>query len=288
MNEQLNHLKRIADSLESIEKGLNYYFSPITQSQFNDGKFWKWAFNGRTYQLFPMPTPALDPLSSLIDLKEEIHEVDVNTQAFLNGRLANNVLLVGARGCGKSSILRGIFKRYSTKNLRVIETDVTGLAHNHLLQPLISKRSEKFIYFCDDLSIDSENSEKFNQLKKSMEGALSSTNNNVLVYASSNRRNILRDNYKDNLGVVTEQGDIQPQETIDDKVALVDRFGLRLFIQSPNMIQYEKIIAFYLKKMNLTVTPEILQAGRRYSDSRGSVNGRIARQYAITVAANNN
>lgn len=281
----MSELKRIADSLEAIEKGFNLYYSIPTHQQIDNGKFWKWAFNGRSYQLFDIKEPHLEPLSTLLGLQEEINAVKQNTQTFLEGKLANNVLLVGARGCGKSSILRGIFKKYYKKNLRVIETDIAGLAHNHLLQPLLNQRQEKFIFFCDDLSIDSKNSEKFNQLKKSIEGALSSTTKNVLVYATSNRRNILQDNFQDNLGRVSDDGDIQPQESIDDKVALVDRFGLRLFLQSPSMLQYEKIIAFYLEKMNIAVTPDILQKGRQFSDSRGSVNGRIARQFAISIAA---
>lgn len=294
----MDDLKKIATSLASIERCLSFYLLPPTVEQFDKASFFRWANTGHAYRLFPMAPPALPPLTALIGLQEHITAVDNNTRAFLSGQPANNVLLVGARGCGKSSILRGIFKRYTRPNppankptnnsaklpLRVIETDAEGLAHAALLQPLIAQRAEKFIFFCDDLSLASNNNEKINQLKKSIEGTLASHQDNTLIYATSNRRNILKDDFSDNDINLSPHNDIQPLETLDDKIALVDRFGLRLFLQPPSITEYEKIVAFYLKKFGVKTSQEILIKSREFSDSRGSVNGRIARQFAISIA----
>ena len=233
-------------------------------------------------RLLPLAATAVAPLSSLVGLGEQIKAVEQNTRLFMRGREANHVLLTGARGCGKSSLVRGVFAKYRKRGLRLIETDAAGLAVLSLLQPLLAARTERFILYCDDFSFN-DNDHLFRRLKSAIEGALSAAGGNLLIYATSNRRNIIADKYSDNMTLLDED-DIQPLETVDDKIALADRFGLWVPFLAPSQDEYDDIVRHWLERMDVKSTAALTMEARRFADFRGSRNGRIARQFAVSAA----
>lgn len=234
-------------------------------------------------RLSPLSSPLVQPLSQLVGLREQIKPIEQNTRLFLDGCEANHALLTGARGCGKSSVVRGIFGKYRRRGLRLIETDAAGLAALPLLQPLLSSRAEKYVLYCDDFSFNDDD-QIFRRLKSAIDGALSAPGGNVVIYATSNRRNIIAEKYADNLSPITDDGDIQPLETVDDKIALADRFGLWVPFAPPSQDEYDAIVRHWLKRMGVALTPALVLEARHFADFRGSRNGRIARQFAVIAA----
>ena len=233
----------------------------------------------------PLQGPAADNvLSKLIGLKEQIAAVEQNTKLFLQGREANHVLLTGPHGCGKSSVIRGIFAKYARRGLRLVEADMNGLETLPILLTALSTRSEKFILYCDDLSFSAAPPPLFSRLKSAMEGALLSAQNNLLFYATSNRRNIIAERFADNLPQTDESADIQPQETISEKTALASRFGLWVPFFAPDAEEYDALAAHWLRQIGRTPTPALIQEARNFADQRGAKNGRVAKQFAVGIA----
>ena len=226
---------------------------------------------------------ALDDLQEIDDQKEKIRR---NTAQFVMGAGANNVLLTGARGTGKSSLIRACLHAYAPQGLRLIEVDKADLVDLPDLVELVATRPEKFIVFCDDLSFD-EGEPGYKALKSVLDGSVAASTPNVLIYATSNRRHLLPEYMSENLTYThTEDGEVHPGEVVEEKISLSERFGLWVSFYPFSQEEYWHIAAQWLASMGVAAG-EIQEARPQallWALERGSRSGRVAYQFARDFA----
>jgi predicted AAA+ superfamily ATPase len=237
---------------------------------------------------------ALEPVKhvgamALNDLKEidgQKEKIQRNTQQFVEGKPANNVLLTGARGTGKSSLIRACLQAYAPQGLRLIEVDKTDLTDLPDIVDVVAGRSEKFIVFCDDLSFE-DGEPGYKALKSILDGSVSATASNVLIYATSNRRHLLPEYMKENLSYThTDDGEVHPGEVVEEKISLSERFGLWVSFYPFSQNEYLTIVAQWLSSFGVdamaveAAKPEALV----WALERGSRSGRVAYQFARDYA----
>jgi predicted AAA+ superfamily ATPase len=225
----------------------------------------------------------LDDLKEIDDQKEKIQR---NTAQFVRGATANNVLLTGARGTGKSSLIRACLHTYATQGLRLIEVDKADLVDLTDIVDLVAQRPEKFIVFCDDLSFD-EGEAGYKALKSVLDGSVAAATPNVLIYATSNRRHLLPEYMSENLTYKhTEDGEVHPGEGVEEKISLSERFGLWVSFYPFNQDEYLAIVAQWLSALG--IASERIAAARAeallWALERGSRSGRVAYQFAKDFA----
>ena len=225
----------------------------------------------------------------LLDLKEiepQKEKIQLNTHQFVQGKPANNVLLTGARGTGKSSLIKACLNEYASQGLRLIEVDKADLVDLPDIVDLVSERPEKFIVFCDDLSFD-EGEPGYKALKSILDGSIAATTPNVLIYATSNRRHLLPEYMKENLSYThTEDGEVHPGEGVEEKISLSERFGLWVSFYPFTQNEYLTIVAQWLASFDVDVPA--IEAARSealvWALERGSRSGRVAYQFARDYA----
>lgn len=207
-----------------------------------------------------------------------IQGLKANTGQFLEGLPCNNVLLYGPRGTGKSSAVKAVFNAYAARGLRMIEMQRDTLIHMLEVADLVKKRREKFIIYCDDLSFE-EDEKSYRQIKTVLEGGLETRPANMLIYATSNRRHLMPEKAIDNLPVLSD-GELHPAESIEEKLSLSDRFGLRFGFPHFDTDTYLAIVDNYahLKKIR-TPRPQLKERAMQWALSHGSYSGRSARQF---------
>ena len=222
---------------------------------------------------------ALDNLKEVDAQKERLR---ANTAQFVAGRSANNVLLTGARGTGKSSLIKACLHEFAPRGLRLIEVDKADLVDLPDIVALIEGRPERFIVYCDDLSFD-EGEAGYKALKSMLDGTVSASSDNVLVYATSNRRHLLPEQMKDNLAAThDEDGELHPGEAIEEKISLSERFGLWISFYPFSQPEYLAIVGQWLRHFGLDdAAVESLRAEALvWALERGSRSGRVAYQFA--------
>jgi predicted AAA+ superfamily ATPase len=222
----------------------------------------------------PFPPFAWDDLIGYAAQKEKLL---ANAEAFLAGRPYNNVLLTGARGTGKSTSIKALVSRFSEEGLRLVQVTRTQLP---LLQELMEKlgvlKSKKFIFFFDDLSFD-ENETEYKYLKSAMDGGVSPQPSNIMLCATSNRRHLLKETWKDRSDELDE---VYRDDSTNESISLSDRFGLHLYYSTPTQDEYLAMIDNELKKAGITLPPETLRIeGVRWEMEHSGRNGRIAHQF---------
>ena len=225
----------------------------------------------------------------LCDLREidaQIEKIQRNTLQFVRGQLANNVLLTGARGTGKSSLIRACLNEYAAQGLRLIEVDKADLTDLPDIVDLVSERPEKFIVFCDDLSFE-DGEPGYKALKSILDGSVAATTPNVLIYATSNRRHLLPEFMKENLSYThTDEGEVHPGEGVEEKISLSERFGLWVSFYPFAQDEYLAIAAQWLSSFG--VNASAIEAARPlaliWALERGSRSGRVAYQFARDYA----
>jgi hypothetical protein len=226
---------------------------------------------------------ALADLKEIEPQKEKIHR---NTHQFVQGQRANNVLLTGARGTGKSSLIRACLNEFAEQGLRLIEVDKADLTDLPDIVDLVSEEPYKFIVFCDDLSFD-EGESGYKALKSILDGSVAATTANVLIYATSNRRHLLPEYMKENLSYThTADGEVHPGEGVEEKISLSERFGLWVSFYPFSQDEYLTIVAQWLGAMG--VSKQAIEAARAealvWALERGSRSGRVAYQFALDYA----
>jgi uncharacterized protein len=222
----------------------------------------------------------------LADLKEvepQKERLVANTRQFVAGRPANNVLLTGARGTGKSSLIKACLNEFAAQGLRLIEVDKADLIDLTDLVDLVAERRERFVVFCDDLSFD-EGEPGYKALKSALDGSVAQASENLLIYATSNRRHLLPEYMKENLSYThTEDGEVHPGEVVEEKISLSERFGLWLSFYPFTQAEYLAIVAQWLHYFGETDATR-LEAARPealiWALERGSRSGRVAYQFA--------
>jgi uncharacterized protein len=224
--------------------------------------------------------------AELKEIDAQRDKIQRNTERFVRGLPANNVLLTGARGTGKSSLVKACLKAYAPEGLRLIEVDKSDLIDLPDIIELVGERPERFIVFCDDLSFEDGES-GYKALKSVLDGSVSAASPNVLIYATSNRRHLLPEYMKDNAGYThTDDGEIHPGEVVEEKISLSERFGLWISFYPFSQNEYLAIVAQWLRALGV---PEDAIAAAQpqalvWALERGNRSGRVAQQFARDYA----
>lgn len=232
----------------------------------------------------------LEPVRHVATIRlAQLREVDAqkerllrNTEQFVAGRPANNVLLTGARGTGKSSLIKAVLNEFAPRGLRLIEVDKADLVDLPDLVDLVAPRPERFVVFCDDLSFD-EGEPGYKALKSVLDGSVAQASDNLLIYATSNRRHLLPEYMKENLSYQhTEDGEVHPGEVVEEKISLSERFGMWLSFYPFTQDEYLAIVAQWLRAFG--VPEDAIAAAQKaslvWALERGSRSGRVAQQFA--------
>jgi predicted AAA+ superfamily ATPase len=241
---------------------------------------WRKGANGRGWlQAVSKPHPMR--LKDLKDIDDQKARVDANTRQFVAGQPANNVLLTGTRGCGKSSLIKALLNEYAKKGLRLIEVDKADLVDLPDIIDLIDGQPERFIIYCDDLSFEAGDA-TYKALKVVLDGSIAAPPDNVLIYATSNRRHLMPEYFSENLEAHSVDGEIHPGEAIEEKISLSERFGLWVSFYPFSQEEYLNIVAHWLRTLGVS-DADIARAERdalNWALQRGSRSGRVAWQFA--------
>ncbi|HVZ43291.1 MAG TPA: ATP-binding protein [Ramlibacter sp.] len=285
MNEKFEQL--IAHAGELLARIEAILPQPLTSPDWTASVAWRYrkrsSGHGVLEPVRNLATIRLDDLKEIDPQKEKIQR---NTQQFVQGHTANNVLLTGARGTGKSSLIKACLNEYSPQGLRLIEVDKTDMVDLPDIVDVVAARPEKFIVFCDDLSFE-EGEPGYKALKSILDGSVAAATPNVLIYATSNRRHLLPEYMKENLTYKhTDDGEVHPGEAVEEKISLSERFGLWVSFYPFNQEEYLAITAQWL--LHFGVSADAVQAARHeslvWALERGSRSGRVAYQFARDYA----
>ena len=220
-------------------------------------------------------------LADLCGIDEQKARVEQNTRQFVQGRPANNVLLTGSRGTGKSSLVKALLNAYAAQGLRVIEVGKDGLADIPDIVELVGGRPERFILYCDDLSFNADEA-GYPALKAALDGSLTALSDNLLIYATSNRRHLMPEYMEENLATRHIGEEVHPAESMEEKISLSERFGLWVSFYPFTQDEYLAITAHWLRHFGLPggLDEGARQAALQWSIQRGSRSGRVAWQFA--------
>lgn len=241
---------------------------------------------GGSGRLEPVRHVATIRLADLCEVEPQKERLLRNTRQFVGGHGANNVLLTGARGTGKSSLIKACLNEFAPQGLRLIEVDKADLVDLPDIVDLVGERPERFVIFCDDLSFD-EGEAGYKALKSILDGSVAQASENVLIYATSNRRHLLPEYMKENLTYQhTEDGEVHPGEVVEEKISLSERFGLWVSFYPFTQAEYLTIVAAWLHAFG--VDDAAIAAARQeslvWALERGSRSGRVAYQFARDYA----
>lgn len=247
---------------------------------FGESAAFRWVRREVHGRIEPIRHPDLVDLKDLIGLDRELKLLSRNTEQFVRGLPANNVLIWGERGTGKSSTVKGFLDKFADQGLRMIEVQKGDLRDLPAIVDLIWDRPERFILFCDDLSFD-EGETDYRELKALLEGSLSARPKNVLIYATSNRRHLMPDRFRDNTPRLNPDDDeIHPQEGVEERVSLSDRFGLSLGFYRIDQDTFLRIVDHWVSKRNLSIDPKALRSeALQWLQRTSGRSGRVARQF---------
>ena len=269
----------LIETLSLVLKQLHQTLPEVHQEPDFDAPAFKWHH----HQLKPIYQPKQMYLEDLLGIDTQKQKIIQNTLQFLEGLPANDILLTGSRGTGKSSIVRALLTQYADRGLRLIEIERDDLSDLPLIQKIIQDRPEKFIVYCDDLAFNAED-ENYRSLKSVLDGSLQSGSTNFIIYATSNRRHLLPEFMHENTPVtkvdVPQYTELHPQEAIEEKISLSDRFGLWLSFYPMNQILYLEIVEHYIKKSGLEYNDEVRAESLRWCQLRGQRSGRAAYQFS--------
>ncbi|PIT56134.1 ATP-binding protein [Snodgrassella alvi] len=275
--------RELIELATTVLQRLDAILPPLAQEPDWAAVAYRWHKLGNKGILESLPHPHTFALNCLAAVDEQRRQLVRNTEQFLAGRPANNVLMTGARGTGKSSLVKALLHQYAAQGLRLVEVDKSDLLTLPALLTMLAQRPEKFILFCDDLSFE-DGDDAYKALKTTLDGGLSQRCDNVLVYATSNRRHLMPEYMTDNLAQTGRSGEVHPQEAVEEKVSLSDRFGLWLSFYPFDQNAYLQAVENWLKEVGLPLDETATRAALNWSQSRGSRSGRVAWQFVCDWA----
>jgi uncharacterized protein len=255
---------------------------PLAEPDWSAAIAWRYRKRGGSGELQPVKHLAAIRLSDLKEVDPQKERLLRNTLQFVAGRPANNVLLTGARGTGKSSLIKACLNELAPQGLRLIEVDKADLVDLPDLAERVAGRPERFIVFCDDLSFD-EGEPGYKALKSMLDGSIAAGSDNMLIYATSNRRHLLPEYMKENLTYThTDDGEVHPGEVVEEKISLSERFGLWISFYPFSQAEYLAIVAQWLRHYGLgeAAIAAARQQSLVWALERGSRSGRVAYQFA--------
>ena len=275
----LSRAERVLERLETLLPG------PATAPDWDGAVAFRWQRRHGRAALTPVRMPHRIGLDDLQDIDEQKKRIDRNTRQFLAGRRANNVLLTGARGTGKSSLIKALLNEYSAQGLRLIEVDKTDLVDLPEIVEMVGTRPERFILFCDDLSFE-EGEDAYKALKSVLDGSVAAMSDNVLIYATSNRRHLMPEYHDENLQTRHVGGEIHPGEATEEKISLSERFGLWISFYPFSQAEYLDIVTHWLSSFGVPdgELAAVRQEALQWALMRGSRSGRVAWQFARDYA----
>ena len=278
--------KEFINLAATVLQRLDAILPPLAQEPDWTAVAYRWHKLGNKGILENLPHPHTFSLDCLAAVDEQRRQLVRNTEQFLAGRPANNVLMTGARGTGKSSLVKALLHQYADQGLRLVEVDKSDLLTLPALLSLLTARPEKYILFCDDLSFE-DGDDAYKALKTTLDGGLSQRCDNVLVYATSNRRHLMPEYMADNVAHTGNGGEVHPQEAVEEKVSLSDRFGLWLSFYPFDQNAYLQAVQNWLEEAGLNLDETARRAALNWSQSRGSRSGRVAWQFVCDWAGRN-
>ncbi len=280
LDPELNaQLKRVLTSLEQLLP------KPVARIHWNASHAANWRRHSFSGHLEPIDTIEDIHLDDLLGIDKQKKAVEDNTRQFLAGYPANNILLWGTRGTGKSSLVRALLHSYAPQGLRVIQVDKTDLIHLPDIVDEIRDQPYKFVIFSDDLSFDIGES-SYKMLKSALDGSVYAPPENVLIYVTSNRRHLLPEYESDNRGAMMVEGEIHHGEAVEEKISLSGRFGIWVSFHPFSQDQYLEVVRQWVEKLarksgaTLAWSKETGDAAILWSQKKGDSSGRIAYQFA--------
>jgi len=275
-SELLTKLNRLLDRVERLV--------PDTAADETDWDYqaWRWLRDGHGSRLVPVKRPHRVNLDDLLCIDRQKEEAVRNTLQFVQGHQANNILLWGSRGTGKSTLIKSLFNAYVNQGLRLIEVHKEEMNNLPLLTDLLQERPERFILFCDDLSFEASEPD-YKALKAALEGSIAAPPENVLIYATSNRRHLLPEFHAENQQAKVIDGELHLGDALEEKISLSERFGLCLSFHPFSQDQYLQVVDHWLTKSGLpnTANENTRRAALQWAGKRGGRSGRTARQFVI-------
>ena len=282
MTDLNRQLERFLTQAELMLKRLDPLLPPLSPApDWDSAVAFRWRRHGTSGFLQAVRRPSPIRLADLSDIDEQKARIVANTRQFIAGKPANNVLLTGTRGSGKSSLIKALLNEYAGNGLRIIEVEKSELTDLPDIVELVEQRPERFIIFCDDLSFDAGDA-TYKALKVVLDGSLACAPENVLIYATSNRRHLIPEYFAENAETHRVGEEIHPGEAIEEKVSLAERFGLWLSFYPFDQDAYLNIVAHWLASFGCK-EGEIVRAERdalNWALMRGARNGRVAWQFA--------
>jgi predicted AAA+ superfamily ATPase len=275
----LNRAEHVLSRLEGILP------PPPAQPDWAGAAAFRWRKSGGRGWLQGVAHPHPIRLADIETVDDQKARIVANTRQFVAGHGANNVLLTGARGCGKSSLVKAVLNEFSADGLRLIEVDKHDLVDLPDIVDLVDGRPERFIIFCDDLSFEAGET-AYKALKSVLDGSVAAPPANVLIYATSNRRHLMPEYMSENLEVQRVGDEIHPGEAVEEKVSLSERFGLWISFYPFSQDDYLAVFAHWAREFG--VAAAVIAGSERealnWALSRGSRSGRVAWQFARDLA----
>ncbi len=271
-------IARVESILERVEAILPPAVSSV---DWKSSTAFRWRHRGGRGYLHPVGNVHQIALSDLRDIDRQKQIIEQNTKQFVEGRPANNVLLTGARGTGKSSLIKALLNRYARHGLRLIEVDKNELVDLSEIVDIVAQRTERYIVFCDDLSFEASDP-GYKALKVVLDGSVSATSANVLVYATSNRRHLMPEYMQENLEFKHVGDELHPGETSEEKISLSERFGLWVSFYPFDQDEYLDIVSHWLEHFGCDAKTigSAREEALQWSMQRGSRSGRVAWHFA--------
>lgn len=275
LNEYIDILANISDK-EKLAETLSQYYNSFGCGNIGIYKMFRYTREGA---VLPIKNSDGILLNDIIGYDEQKKALISNTEAFLVGCPCNNALLVGARGTGKSSLVKALVNEYFDRGLRLLELSKDQLANLPDILNILKKRGKRFIIFLDDLSFD-EFEIQYKYLKSLLEGSAEVRPKNVIFYATSNRRHIIREKWADKDGTAINDGEIHVSDTVNEKLSLADRFGTTIVFHKPSPAEYMEIVKGIAKKEGLELQEDFLKAeAMKWEINQKGLSGRTARQF---------
>jgi hypothetical protein len=272
--------KPVLDRLDTLLAQLDRLVPPSAREpEWKAATAFRWRKHARGGYLEAVLHPHTIRFSDLKDIDEQKKRLRENTAQFVERRPANNVLLTGARGTGKSSLVKAALAEFAGRGLRLIEVDKRDLVDLPDIVDIVAGRKERFIIFCDDLSFEASDA-GYKSLKVALDGSIAGSADNVLIYATSNRRHLMPEFMDENLEARHVGGEIHPGETTEEKISLSERFGLWLSFYPFDQDQYLDIAEHWVNTLGGKASEESRKAALLWSLERGFRSGRVAWQFA--------